>query len=108
MSFVLLLALTCLPKVEVPAAWQTCTADSECVLASDGCRSCGNFLPVNAKHRDAATKLDLDNRKAAACVMACEACSPATVKLSCVKSKCEAKSAGRGIQGALRKHLLQD
>lgn len=87
------LANTCLPKVELPAAWQACKADSDCVLASDGCRSCGNYLPVNAAHRDAATKLDLERRKAAACVLTCEACSPALVKLSCVKSKCEAKPA---------------
>lgn len=101
-ALVLALALgNCLPTLEVPAAWQACTADSDCVLASDACRSCGNFLPVNAKHKAAATQLDLDRRKAAACTLSCEACSPALVRVRCVASKCEAKTATDRARGAL-------
>jgi hypothetical protein len=83
----------CLPKVELPKEWTACTADSECVLAGDACRTCGNYLPVNAKYRAEATKKDLEARAKAKCVLTCEACSAELVKLSCQAKTCVAEPA---------------
>lgn len=81
----------CLPKVELPKAWTACAADADCVLASDGCRSCGNYLPSNTQHRADATAKDLAARAAAKCVRTCEACSAAMVKLTCEAGQCRAR-----------------
>ena len=89
----LAVAQTCLPKVELPAAWTACQADADCALAGDGCRSCGNFLPVNKAHRAQATAKDQAARTAAKCVLACEACSAALVKLTCEAGQCRASKA---------------
>ncbi|MEW6431312.1 MAG: hypothetical protein AB1730_07360 [Myxococcota bacterium] len=80
----------CLPKVELPKEWLACRADSECVLAGDGCRTCGNWLPVNAKFRAQATKKDAEERAKASCVVTCEACSPEVVALACHQGACTA------------------
>ena len=81
---------TCLPKLELPKEWTACTADADCALAGDGCRTCGNWLPVNAKFKAEATKKDLDARAAAKCVLTCEACAAAAVKLTCEAGQCKA------------------
>lgn len=84
-------AQDCLPKVELPAAWTACTTDADCVLAGDGCRTCGNYLPANKAHRADATAKDLAARAAAKCVRTCEACSAALVKLTCEANQCRAR-----------------
>jgi hypothetical protein len=86
----------CLPKVELPKKWTACTKDSDCVLAGDGCRTCGNWLPVNAKYRDAASKKDSEARAKAQCAMTCEACAPSTVSLTCRAKRCTVASAVDG------------
>ena len=87
------LADTCLPEVQVPAEWTACSADADCVLAGDGCRTCANWLPVNAKHRAAASAKDAEERAKAKCTMTCEACAPALVKLACEAGQCRARPA---------------
>jgi hypothetical protein len=84
-------AQTCLPTLALPKAWTACAADDDCVLAGDGCRSCGAFLPVHKAHRDAATKKDAAARAAAKCVMTCEACASEAVTLRCVEATCRAE-----------------
>lgn len=85
----------CPPKVELKAAWTECIADGDCVLAGGACRSCANFLPVNAKFRAEATKQDAEANAAAKCVRACEACSAGLVKLTCAAGQCRAAPASK-------------
>jgi hypothetical protein len=83
----------CPPPVSLPRAWTTCATDADCVLAGDGCRTCANFLPVNARHREQANARDARARAAARCTMTCEACAPAMVKLTCEARQCRAQRA---------------
>ena len=80
----------CLPKLELPKAWTACAQAADCVLAGDGCRTCGNFLPVNAAHKADAEKLDAEKRTAAKCVLTCEACAKDLVALTCEAGTCRA------------------
>lgn len=91
----------CPPKVELPKEWAACTVDSECVLAGDGCRTCSNWLPVNAKFQKAATEKDAKARVQAKCVMSCEACSPGVVSVSCRAGTCVAVAAGTVLEVGL-------
>lgn len=86
--------MQCPPVLDVPKAWQACVIDSDCTLAGDACRTCGNFLPVNARYKTEATQLDASANVKAKCVRACEACS-LEVKVTCRAKMCSVVSKNR-------------
>jgi len=100
MTFVLVLKLllhaplaqsqTCsLPKYEPPKEWQACVRDTDCILASDPCRYCENFIPVNRMYTFQATEADLEKRLASKCIKKCEPkCDPRSNALKCIDSYC--------------------
>lgn len=80
-------ALQCPPRVELPRQWQECTFDSECTLAGDACRTCGDFLPVNERYKIDATVKAAEANSKAKCVRTCEACN-LPLKLTCRAKTC--------------------
>jgi hypothetical protein len=83
---------SCLPRLDLPQAWTSCTGDSECTLAGDGCRTCTAFLVVNRKHKADAEALDARRRAEIRCALACEACSTAGIKLECAERVCRVRA----------------
>jgi hypothetical protein len=93
MTFLVLaiLAADCtIPAPKIPKEWAECKKDDDCALASDNCRFCDNYIPVNKAFQTAATMRDLENRLAAKCVKQCPSCPPSEVELKCIDSYCSA------------------
>lgn len=84
-----------LPKLKLPEEWSSCEQDSDCAVAGDACRSCGELAIIHKKYLKAYAEMDNKARKKAGVTMACEACSTQHVKLSCEESHCGVKRDGQ-------------
>lgn len=80
-------ALRCPPILDLPNEWQACSADSDCTLAGDACRTCSDFLPVNVRFKSEATRRASEANARARCMKTCEACN-LPLKLTCRAKMC--------------------
>lgn len=79
-----------LPEVTVPTQWQQCTADSDCDIVRDACRSCGTPIALHKDFIDDYLKADYRQREAAGILRSCEACSQQNVHVRCDAGVCVA------------------
>ena len=80
-----------LPPYKATNEQRACTKDDDCTLASDACRMCQDFIPVNKVNSIPVTMDDLEKRLAAKCIKQCEQkCDPRSVVVKCVDSYCTA------------------
>ena len=78
-----------LPAIKAPKKFLECKTDTDCVVAGDGCRSCGELIIINRKFLKEFDELDQKlRRKHGVLGMACEACSTQRAQLKCVKKRC--------------------
>jgi hypothetical protein len=79
-----------LPEVKIEPQWVQCTADTDCVVLRDACRSCGEPIALNKDFIDDYLKVDYAQRVTANVMLSCEACSQLDVKVSCENQQCKA------------------
>ncbi len=90
---------SCLPKVKIPDSYFKCEVDSDCVVAGDACRSCGEPWVVNKAYQKDLEAMDEKLRQKAKCHLSCEACSTQWVQARCEKERC--KNVGKRPTGGI-------
>jgi hypothetical protein len=84
-------AQSCMPELTVRDDQKSCVIDSDCVLYSDSCRSCGAQYAVSTKSLNEVTQADWQSRIKANCIIVCEGCDQSSVKAVCVDNRCLAQ-----------------
>jgi hypothetical protein len=84
-------AQSCMLELTVRDDQQSCVVDSDCVLYSDSCRSCGTQYAVSTKSLNEVTQADWQSRIKANCILVCEGCDQSSVKAVCVDNRCLAQ-----------------
>jgi hypothetical protein len=77
-----------LPLLEVPEKYFQCEQNSDCAVAGDSCRSCGELTIINKKYLNEFNEMDQKLRTIHNAHRTCEACDTSLAELKCVEMKC--------------------
>ncbi len=81
--------LKSLDALALPPRFKACEKDSDCQIYADACRSCGpNVAAFNRQYLEQIRMLDYETRKFSRCMIACEACGTAHLKVKCLDKRC--------------------
>jgi hypothetical protein len=83
-----------LPKVPVVPEWRLCTADTDCAVVSEACRSCGEVVVLNKEFVESYIDKDFEERRMLGFVRACEACDVSKIRPKCERGICSPGQAG--------------